>query len=105
MTTLAGAAGQTGSTDGTGAAAQFNYPQGVTVDGSGNIFVADTYNHAIRKVTPAGVVSTVVGVAGRAATVAGPLPASLAYPYAVAVDPATGNLIITVENAVLVAAF
>ena len=47
-----------GSADGTGSDARFNYPVGVAVDGAGNVYVADAHNHTIRKVTPAGVVST-----------------------------------------------
>jgi streptogramin lyase len=56
VTTLAGLAGSRGSNDGTGSAARFNGPWGVTVDGSRNVYVADTYNNTIRKVTPAGMV-------------------------------------------------
>lgn len=63
--TLAGSAGSTGFSDGTGSAARFNSPFGVTVDsGSGNVFVTDTGNHSIRKITSAGVVSTYAGTAG-----------------------------------------
>src|SRR5438552_11144250 len=47
VTTLAGLPGTSGSTDGMGSAARFYYPWGVTVDGSGNIYVADSYNHTI----------------------------------------------------------
>ncbi|HTP29919.1 MAG TPA: hypothetical protein VMK12_30215 [Anaeromyxobacteraceae bacterium] len=61
--TLAGIAGQGGGADGRGSAARFNGPEGVAVDGSGNIYVADTANSTIRKITPSGVVSTVAGVA------------------------------------------
>ncbi len=47
--------------EGTGAAASFGSPAGMDVDSSGNVFVADSYNHRIRMVTSAGVVSTVAG--------------------------------------------
>ncbi len=64
VTTLAGTAGVPGSTDGTGSAALFNRPQGVAVDSAGTVYVADTNNFTIRKITPAGVVSTLSGLAG-----------------------------------------
>lgn len=64
VTTLAGAAGQPGRTDGTGSEARFDSPYGVTVDSTGTVYVADTFNHAVRRVTTTGAVSTVAGVLG-----------------------------------------
>jgi len=64
VTTLAGLAGRSGSDDGIGSVARFNQPSAVATDGNGNVYVADTGNHAIRKITPAGVVTTLAGSAG-----------------------------------------
>jgi len=76
-------------------AAQLNFPSGVAVDASGNLFIADTYNYRIRKVTPDGVISTVAGNGtGGFGGDAGPATAArLSSPSAVAVDGA-GNLFI-----------
>jgi sugar lactone lactonase YvrE len=105
VTTLAGSADSSGSADGTGAAARFNGPQGVAVDGSGNVFVADTGNNAIRKISTSGVVTTIVGVAAprSAGNFPGPLPASIVSPLGVAIDPSTGKLYMTLHDAVMVA--
>jgi hypothetical protein len=64
VTSLAGSSAVWGSADGTGSAALFNCPVGVAVDGAGNIFVSDANNYTIRKITPAGVVSTWAGLPG-----------------------------------------
>jgi streptogramin lyase len=61
VTTLAGTAGATGSTNGTGSAARFDLPAGIAIDSNGNIFVADATNAEIREITPAGVVTTIAG--------------------------------------------
>ena len=92
VTTLAGSPGQNGSTDGNGSAARFYNPQGVAVDGSGNVYVADTFNSTIRKITPAGVVSTLAGTAGQNGATDGTGPAAHFFqPYGVAVD-SSGNV-------------
>jgi sugar lactone lactonase YvrE len=64
VTVLAGKAGTSGTNDGSGSAAQFNHPMAVAVSGTTNVFVADADNHTIRKITSAGVVTTLAGAAG-----------------------------------------
>jgi sugar lactone lactonase YvrE len=105
VTTFAGTPGSWGSADGVGAAARFYDPNGVAADGAGNIFVAQRDNNTIRKITPDGVVSTVVGTPASttAGNVPGPLPASLWGPLGVAVSPSSGSIYITVDSAVMVA--
>lgn len=64
VTTLAGAAGQCGSADGSAGNARFCNPQGITLDRNGNLYVADTMNHTIRRIDRNNAVTTVAGVAG-----------------------------------------
>jgi sugar lactone lactonase YvrE len=61
VTIFAGGVNMPGNSEGPGAVARFNYPAGVAVDTSGNILVADSGNHKIRRITPDGVVSTYAG--------------------------------------------
>jgi surface antigen/pimeloyl-ACP methyl ester carboxylesterase len=94
VTTLAGSAGNQGSADGTGSAARFRGLSGVAVDSAGNVFVADTGNDTIRKVTPAGVVTTLAGSAWNGGSADGTGSAARFYePYGVAVDSA-GNVFV-----------
>ena len=77
VTTLAGTAGSFGSSDGTGAAAQFGSPIGITTDGK-NLYVADTGNNTIRKIViSTGVVTTLAGTAGVAGSADGTGAAAL----------------------------
>jgi sugar lactone lactonase YvrE len=98
VTTLAGSAGGTGSTDGTGAAASFRYPGGAAVDKEGNVYVADTGNDTIRKMTPQGVVTTLAGLAGQRGNTDGTgNKARFMDPFDVAVDSA-GNVYVADEG-------
>lgn len=90
VTTFAGTTG--GSTNGTGAAALFNLPSGMSVDSSGNIYIADTYNDTIRKITPGGVVTLLAGQVGVSGAANGAGTAStFSSPFCTAVDP-SGNV-------------
>lgn len=65
VTTIAGTASMSGATDATGAAARFNQPRGLTFDGAGSLYIADTNNDTIRKlVLSTGAVTTLAGAAG-----------------------------------------
>jgi hypothetical protein len=72
VSTLAGQLGVPGSTNATGTNALFNAPSGIDLDAAGNLFVSDTGNSAIRKITPAGVVTLVAGVPGQDGFTNGP---------------------------------
>jgi sugar lactone lactonase YvrE len=98
VTTLAGTARSYGSADGTGAAARFNYPGGLATDSAGNVYVADTENHTIRKITSAGVVTTLAGTVGSSDSADGTgAAASFSYPYGLATDSA-GNVYVADTN-------
>lgn len=84
VTTLAGSPGEIGSADGDGSAARFSQPFGVAVDPAGNVYVADFGNSAIRKVTPAGHVTTLAGVPNHVGIVLGESP-GFAAPIALTV--------------------
>jgi sugar lactone lactonase YvrE len=89
VATLAGLAGTTNSTDGTGGAARFYTPSGTAVDSAGNVYVADEGNYTIRKITPAGAVTTLAGKAGNAGSADGTNSAArFGHPSGVALDTA-----------------
>ncbi len=95
VSTFAGTAGALGTVDGVGTAARFNAPTGIAMGGDGNIYVADTGNNTIRRVTPAGVVSTIAGTAGTVGSADGVGAAALFFnPARIAVD-ASSNLYVT----------
>jgi NHL repeat len=95
--TIAGLAGSFGSADGTNSNARFDHPSGVVADSQGNLYVADYFNHIIRRVTPTGtnwVVKTIAGLAGTNGIADGTnSDARFYYPWGVAVD-AGGNIFV-----------
>jgi sugar lactone lactonase YvrE len=95
VTTYAGQTPHVGHTDGPAAQATFCYPVGVVADATGNLYVSDTLNYVIRKITPAGVVSTFAGIPGTPGYADGAgQSATFSYPQAIAID-AGGNLYVT----------
>ena len=91
VTTIAGAINQPGSADGPGLTARFQ-AAGVTSDGKGNLFIADTGNHTIRKIDALGNVTTFAGKAGEVGDANGTVRnARFSFPYALKFDLA-GNL-------------
>jgi len=83
VSTVAGRSGSPGDVDGSGASVRFSEPRRLAIDGDGTIYVADTANHAIRKVSPDGQVVTIARAA----------PNDRMDPYGVAIDPAGGIVV------------
>ena len=96
VTTLAGSGAQ-GGTNGPVAGASFNYPQGVAVDASGNVYVADYGNNLIRKISTAGLVTTLAGKDSAGANNGVDTVATFNQPTSVAVD-AGGNVYVADEG-------
>ncbi|MFN8290864.1 MAG: IPT/TIG domain-containing protein [Chitinophagaceae bacterium] len=91
VTSVFAGSGTAGFTDGTGTAAQFNQPYCIVADGSGNFYVGDRLNNAIRKITPAAVVTTLAGNGSAGSTDGTGSAASFTEPLGIAVT-STGNL-------------
>lgn len=97
VTTFAGTAGVTGSSDASGTLAKFSGPSGIAIDKNGNLYVADTNNDTIRKITSARLVSTFAGMAGVSGATDGiGTSARFTTPYGVAVD--SGNNIYVADS-------
>jgi len=95
ISTIAGAAYNAGTSDGSGVNAQFNNPFGIAVDNTGNIYVADSKNYAVRKITPSGLVTTIAGQPGTAGNTNGVgTAAQFGVIEGIAVD-SFGNLYVT----------
>lgn len=99
VSTLAGWAGAGGAVDGTGSTVRFYQPAAIAIDASDNLYVADTFNHTIRKVTPQGVTTTLAGLAGApgAADATVPCDARFRYPSGIAVD--SGGVVYVADTA------
>ena len=92
VTTLAGQAGKEGSADGIGSTARFSGLEGAATDAAGNVYVTDAGDYTIRKITPAGVVTTLVEKAGKQGAADGAGSAArFNLPTGVATD-AAGNV-------------
>lgn len=100
LVTLAGAQNQRGAVNGTGNEARFEQVLALTVDPQGNVYAADAINNLVRRITPAGVVTTVAGTARANALRTGDLPGSLADIRGIVAD-GKGNLYATSGNAVV----
>lgn len=86
-TTVAGAPGKKGNTDGKAADARFNCPHGIATDAAGNLYVTDTFNHTVRKISPGGDVTTLAGTADESGSADGLGPAArFKNPSGIAVD-------------------
>ncbi|MHB1691168.1 MAG: NHL repeat-containing protein [Thiomonas sp.] len=98
--TLAGNPAKRGDTDGRGVAALFRKPQQLCLDAHGNIILADGGNHKVRRITPAGEVTTLAGQGQLDKVELGPLPGALITPYGVAPGP-QGSVLVSSGEAVL----
>lgn len=96
VTTFAGS-GTSGSVDGTGTGASFKYPEALCADSAGNIYVADTYNHKIRKISPLGAVTTFAGTGFAGSANGTGTAASFTSPTGVCAD-SVGNLYVVENN-------
>ncbi len=98
--TLAGGLAS-GTNNGTGTNAQFHEPFALAADGAGNVYVADTYNYLIRRITPAGVVTNLAGSGSIGTNDGIGANAQFAFPTGIAVDGATNIYVADYTNQVI----
>jgi sugar lactone lactonase YvrE len=99
VTTLAGVAAACGHADGVGASARFNSPYGIAIDAGGTLYVADTFSHTIRKITPSGTVTTLAGMPNERGSADGVGHAArFDQPQQLVVDPAGHLYVADTEN-------
>jgi outer membrane protein assembly factor BamB len=98
VTTFAGLASTSGSADGTGTAARFSSPNGLAVGPDDSLYVADSNNNLIRRITPAGVVTTVAGATGGGFTDGTGTAARFFYPTGITLDPSGNFWIADMQN-------
>jgi sugar lactone lactonase YvrE len=98
-TLVAGSSGLPGAVDGQGSSARFDAPGGLALDPAGNLVVADTGNHTIRRIAPDGTVTTLAGAPGVPGAVDGVgTQARFNAPYGLAVDGTGGTYIADSQN-------
>ena len=102
VSTLAGTAGEPGSADGS-KDTLLNAPVAIALDNAGNLYVTNNGSSTVCQITPGGTVSTIIGNPALSANVFSPdpLPSLLAHPRGIAVDPATGNIFVSIDDAVM----
>ncbi|MFL6247793.1 MAG: hypothetical protein ACJ74H_17345 [Thermoanaerobaculia bacterium] len=94
VSTLAGSPGFTGLVDDTGTLARFSGPEGITGDPAGNLYVADSFNHAIRMIAPGGVVTTLAGTGSSGNVNDTGTAASFNNPKGIVYDSVSGSLFV-----------